>query len=105
MRTVVQGTKGTIILDNSSPSIILNKEHISDDPCFEGVNQQATNIHIGCAINSHNFAAEATDFCKSLLEGTPVVADAISGMSTAAICIGIVESFKTGEKVKIDYNV
>lgn len=104
MRTVVQGTKGTLILDNTSPYITLNKEHFSDDECFDGLSQQTLNIQIGCAINNHNFAAEATDFCTSLLNGTPVVADAISGMSTAAICMGIVKSFKTGEKVILDYN-
>lgn len=104
MRTVVQGTKGTLILDNSSPYITLNKEHFSDDAAFEGVNQQGVNIQIGCAINSHNFAAEATDFCKAILEGTPFVTSAESGLATAAVCIGIVESFKSGEKVKVDYS-
>lgn len=104
MRTVVQGTKGTLILDNSSPYITLNKEHFTDDEAFEGINQQGVNIQIGCAINSHNFAAEATDFCKAILEGTPFVTTAESGLATAAICIGIVESFKTGEKVKLDYS-
>ena len=41
----------------------------------------------------------------AILDGTPFVTTAESGLATAAICIGIVESFKTGEKVKLDYTV
>jgi len=104
MRTVVQGTKGTIILDNSSPYITLNLDHFSDDPAFEGVTQHNVNMQLGCAINSHNFADEAREFCQCLLDGKTIETSAISGLATAAVCIGIVESFKTGEKVKLDYS-
>ena len=44
------------------------------------------------------------DFCDAIYEVGKVVSDGINGASTAAICFDIVESFKTGNKVKVDYN-
>jgi len=104
MRTVVYGTKGTLVLDNGSSFMTLYKEQFTDFPEFNGFNQQGIGMQIGVAINSHNFAAEARDFCSCLLEGRPVTTDGREGASTVAVCTAIVESFKTGEKVTVDYN-
>ncbi len=105
MRTVIQGTKGTLILDNVNATISLFKEEFSD--CEElkaPISQQTVEMRIPIAINNHNFAAEVTDFCKCLLENRPVTTDGVQGASTVAVCTAIVESFKTGEKIKLDYN-
>lgn len=104
MRTVIEGTEGTLVLDNTSPYISLFKEHFTNDSEFANISQQTVEMRIECAINNHNFAAEATDFCSCLLANRPVTTSGVEGASTAAVCMAIVESFKTGEKVKVDYN-
>jgi len=104
MRTVVYGTKGTLVLDNSSSFMTLYKERFTDSAEFDGFNQQGIGLQIGVAINSHNFAAEARDFCSCLLDGRPVTTSGREGAATVAVCTAIVESFKTGEKITVDYN-
>ena len=105
MRTVIYGTKGTLIIDNVNPTISLFKEEFSDCKELQApVKQQTVEMKIPVAVNNHNFSAEVTDFCTCLLENRPVTTSGVEGASTVAVCLGIVESFKTGEKVKIDYN-
>ncbi len=104
MRTVIQGTKGTIILDNNSSQMSLFKETFTDDETLSKMNQQAIEIKIPVAINNHNFAAEATDFCMSILEDRPLTSPPTEGASTASVCIAITESFKSGKPIKVDYN-
>ena len=104
MRTCVYGTEGTLILDNSNPVMTLYKEHFTDQSGFADMNQQVLGIQIPVPVNNHNFAAEAQDFCNCLLEGRPVTTNGREGASTVAVCTAIVQSFKTGEKVTVDYN-
>lgn len=42
--------------------------------------------------------------CDALRAGTPVRCDGVEGASTVSVCTAIVESFKTGEKVTVDYD-
>jgi len=104
MRTVVQGTKGTIIVDDSLPYISLFEDHFSENPEFSKLAQRVVEMRIPVGVNTHNFAAEAQEFCDALLAGTPVRCNGIEGASTVSVCTAIVESFKTGEKVTVDYD-
>lgn len=104
MRSTLYGTKGTIIFDNTSPTISLFKAHFSDDPAFDGNAQRELEIKIPVQLNNHNFGGEVSDFCNCILEGKPVVTSGLEGASTVSVCLAIVESFKTGNKVTVDYD-
>ena len=104
MRTVVQGTKGTLIFDNSRPWISVYKEEFRGEESYLGARQQNIEMKIGCAVNNHNTQGEIGDFCRCLLEGRPVTTDGVEGASTVAVGLAIVESVETGKPVKVDYN-
>jgi predicted dehydrogenase len=104
MRTVLYGTKGTIIVDNTSPTLSLFKDEFSQEDEFKNRNQQRIELKIPIEINNHNFAAEVAEFCESILAGRPVATDGIEGASTVAACLAIVNSAKKEEKVKIKYD-
>lgn len=104
MRSVLYGTKGTIIFDNTSPYISLFKEEFTDNATFEDMDQQSMEIRIPVQINNHNLGGEIEDFCKCIAEGKPVVTSGVEGASTVSVCLSIVESFKTGKNIKVDYN-
>ena len=95
MRTVVYGTKGTIICDNTSPSITL---FVTDE---EGVTQDPQIIPV--EVNNHNAAKEFEVFADAILNDKPVITDAREGAKTVAVCLAIVESAKTGKVVKPNY--
>ena len=55
-------------------------------------------------VNNHNAVKEFEVFADAILNGKDVLTDAREGAKTVAVCLAIVESAKTGEKVKPDYN-
>ncbi len=95
MRTVIYGTKGTIICDNTSPTMTL---FVTDD---EGVTKEPQTIEI--QVNNHNAAKEFEVFADAIINDKPVITDAREGAKTVAVCLAIVESAKTGKPVNPDY--
>ncbi len=104
MRSALYGTKGTIIFDNSSPTISLFKEQFTDDPALAEKSQQTLEIKIPVPVNNHNVQGEVEDFCRAIHEGKPVPTPGWEGAATVSVCLAIVESFKTGNKVTVDYD-
>lgn len=96
MRTCIYGTKGTLICDNTSPTMAL---FTTDE---EGVVQPAQTIDV--EVNNHNAAKEFDVFADAILNDKPVVTDAREGAKTVAACLAIVEAAKTGKITKPDYN-
>lgn len=96
MRTVIYGTKGTLICDNTSPTMTL---FTTDE---EGVVLPAQTVDV--VVNNHNAAKEFEVFADAILNNKPVMTDAREGAKTVAVCLAIVESAKTGMPVKPDYN-
>lgn len=96
MRTVIYGTKGTIICDNTSPTMTLFT--VDED----GVTKEAETIEI--EVNNHNAAREFEVFAETILNDKPVKMDAREGAKTVAACLAIVEASTTGKIVKPDYN-
>lgn len=95
MRTVIYGTKGTIICDNTSPTMTLFKvgeDGLAHEPEI-----------IGVPVNSHNAAKEFKVFADTILSGKPVATDAVEGAKTVEVCRAIVESSVTGKIIKPDY--
>lgn len=105
MRSVLYGTEGTVIFDNTSSTVQLFKPGFSDDPVFDGADQRTIAIEIPVTLNNHNFQGEVTDFCNAIKENRPVVTDGVSGAKTVAVGKAIIESFTTGMPVKPDYSI
>ncbi len=96
MRTLIYGTKGTIICDNTSPTMQLftiGDDQMAHDPEI-----------IEIEVNNHNAAAEFRVFADAILGNTPVATDATEGAKTVEVCLAVVKSSKTGVPVKPDYN-
>ena len=96
MRTVIYGTKGTLICDNTSPSMTL---FTVDD---EQVTKEAETIPV--EVNNHNAVKEFEVFADAILNDKPVLTDAREGAKTVEVCLSIVEASKTGKTVKPNYN-
>ncbi len=97
MRTCIYGTKGTIICDNTSPTMTL---FTTDE---EGVVNEKPEI-IEIQVNNHNAAKEFEVFADAIINNKKVVTDAREGAKTVEVCRAIVESSKCGAPVKPDYN-
>ena len=96
MRSVFYGTKGTIICDNTSPTITL----FLDDGT-PGSYTAAQELPVN--VNNHNVTAEIDQFVNALVTGKPMPVSSMEGASTVAVCIASVESAKSGNTVTIQY--
>lgn len=96
MRTCIYGTKGTIICDNTSPTMTL---FTTDE---EGVVQEPQTIDV--KVNNHNAAKEFEVFADAIVNNRKVLTDAREGAKTVEVCLSIVESSETGKPVRPDYN-
>ncbi len=96
MRTVIYGTKGTIICDNTSPTMTLFE---TDE---NGRTKEAETIKV--ELNNHNAAKEFDVFADAILNNKPVITDAREGAKTVEVCLSIIESSKTGKIVRPNYN-
>lgn len=94
MRTVIYGTKGTLICDNTSPSMTL---FTADE---DGVTREPETIEV--EVNNHNATREFEAFADAILHGKPVLTDAREGAKTVEVCLSIVESSVTGKPVRPD---
>lgn len=99
MRTLVYGTKGTLIFDNKSETMSFFEVN-PEDP-----NHKAEEQILPVDINNHNAASEFKTFADHILNDTPVTTDVMEGAKTALACISIVESSeKDGASVNPDYS-
>ncbi len=95
MRTVLYGTKGTLICDNTSPTMTLFT-------AGEDGMAHAPEI-IGVEVNNHNAVREFEAFAEAVAGDAPVLTDAREGAKTVAVCHAIIESARTGKPVRPDY--
>lgn len=99
MRTCLYGTKGTIICDNTSPTIKLYQHCTTDDGEHK---YPAEEISVNIA--NHNVAAEIRDMCMAIINDTELECDVYEGSNTVAVGIAAVESAaKGGEPVAPRY--
>lgn len=103
MRTVLYGTKGTIITNNMDNYISLFKYEMADSERHEGIHPENVEVKLPVSVNNHNVAAEIEDFCKAILADEPIATNEFEGAATVAVCTSILESARTGEKVKVEY--
>ena len=97
MRTCIYGTKGTLICDNTSPTMTL---FTTDE---EGVVNEKPEI-IEIQVNNHNAVKELDVFADAIINNKKVLTDAREGAKTVEVCRAIVKSSECGTPVKPDYN-
>ena len=108
MRTVLYGSKGTIIVNNTDPYLTLYLDKIDDAPFAAGQLNESEKViehRIKVSINNHNVAAEHKQMLDSILNGKPLITTGREGARTVIVCRAVVESAKTGMPVKINYTV
>jgi predicted dehydrogenase len=98
MRTVINGTKGTIICDNTSDSIQICEENIYN------VTDKLEFSNIPVKVSSHNVQDELKDFVKYLDHNEQCPTDVYQGAKTVAFAMAAIESAETGLPVKLDYS-
>ena len=99
MRSVFYGTKGTIICDNTSPTIKLFEDNAELGKTYHDAPQD-----IEVVINNHNATEEIKMFVDALVEGRPMPIPSYEGANTVAVGIAAVESAaKGGEPVAPRY--
>lgn len=104
MRSVFYGSKGTVIVDNTSPELTLYRERLTGDPSIDEMLGQSTGIVLPVSINNHNTVAEIGEFIDSIENDKPVRTDGVQGASTVAACLAAVESARTGRAVSVSYD-
>lgn len=95
MRTVLYGTRGTLICDNTSPTMTLftvGDDEMAHEPEI-----------IPVEVNNHNAVREFESFAAAIREGQPVLTDAREGAKTVEVCRSIIESAASGKPVRPDY--
>ena len=96
MRTVLYGTRVTLICDNTSPTMTLFT--VGED----GMAGEAQTIDV--EVNNHNARLEFEAFAEAICSGGCVPTDAREGAKTVEVCLSIIESAKTGRPVCPNYD-
>ncbi len=91
MRTCLYGTKGTIICDNTAPTITVYKHAVTDNG-----EHMYPDTKIPVDINSHNVSAEVRDMALAILNDTKLECTVYEGANTVAVGIAAVESAAQG---------
>ena len=98
MRTVIYGTEGTIICDNTSDHIQISEKALRDSTGTMAF----TNIPV--AIANHNVTSELKDFVTSLEAGVPCATDVYQGTRTVAFAEAAIRSAQSGRPEAVDYD-
>lgn len=103
MRTVLYGTKGTIITDNTSPTLSLFVDSLEGITEIAGLKMKKIEHKIPVSINNHNFRSEVNDFCAVLNGEHPLEVTAWEGAATVAVCEAIIASAESGNPETVAY--
>lgn len=101
MRSAFYGTKGTIICDNTSPTITVFL--VGDGERIDGKRAYTVPQEIPVEINSHNITLEIDQFVDALASGDPLPVSSMEGAKTVAVCRAIVDSAHDHRIVKVSY--
>ena len=98
MRSVFYGTNGTIIVDNTSPTMTVFKQDV-----FPGMDKHSMPITVPVDINNHNATGEFKEFFDTIVNDLPVKTNVYEGANTIAACMAIMDSVECGKPVKPNY--
>ena len=100
MRSCFYGTKGTIICDNTSPTLQLFEAF--DENGNETDHTKVKELPV--EVNNHNITAEIDAFIDGITGKKDIIVTSLEGASSVAVCYATVESAaKGGEAVTIKY--
>ena len=109
MRTVLYGTKGTIIVDNTSPELTLFLEEINGAPFangqVKGISEKTVKHLIKVAIANHNTYEEHKSMISAIRDNKPIITTGREGARTVCVCRAVVQSAKEGKTIQIEYPV
>jgi len=94
MRTVIYGSKGTIIMDNKHDRINVTRVDVAD----------GMEVLIPVELNDHAADLEIDKFCDCILTNTPPDINGREGTKTVSVCVAIVKSAAEHKYVEVDYN-
>ena len=97
MRSSFYGTKGTVVCDNTSPSITFYNSQ-EENPA------ELEEREIEVDIANHNTFGEFRAFADAILNDKPIPTDALQGAKTIAACMAIVDSANERRTIAPDYN-
>ncbi len=103
MRTLLYGTKGTIVVDNTSTTMSLFLEKLGDVDTLAGASMKNIELKIPVSVKKHNVKEELEIFCGVLLDGAENTIPAEEGAATVAVCEALIRSTKTGNPEPITY--
>ena len=103
MRTVIYGTQGTLITDNTSPQISLYTSTFGELDSFMGKRMEEIEHRIPVRVDNHNFGDEIAEFCRCIETGTQPKISAEEGARAVAVCEAIIRSSATGNPEKVRY--
>lgn len=103
MRTVIYGTKGTLITDNTSPQISLYTSTFGELDSFMGKRMEEIEHRIPVRVDNHNFGDEIAEFCRCIETGSQPKISAEEGARAVAVCEAIIRSSATGNPEKVRY--
>ncbi|MBR3837546.1 MAG: Gfo/Idh/MocA family oxidoreductase [Clostridia bacterium] len=102
MRSCFYGTKGTIVCDNTSPTLQLFEN--LGGKAADGKKPDYTEAkEIPVEVNNHNIVAEIDAFVDALNGLKPMPVSSMEGASTVAVCRATVEAAKAGKTLPITY--
>ena len=99
MRTVLYGTNGTIICDNTSDHILVFDDHGEGDTW----RHESKAEKISAVVNNHNTKGEAQVFAEALLAGKDMPISSMEGAKTVAVASATVQSARENRPVIIKY--
>lgn len=105
MRTVLYGDKGTIVVNNTDPvlKLYLERENENSAEIDPNLYDHTVGHDIEVSVNNHNVRGEHEGFRATILENAPLLMTGKEGAKTVAVCCAVVESAKSGQAVKVDY--
>ena len=106
IRTLLYGTKGTIIMSAGDRHITLYLADFGFEKSDKilGTSQLYKNgIQIPVALGSHNTAAELEEFVDIIKNDKEVAVSAREGADTVAVCVAAIRSTETGLPVNVEY--
>lgn len=99
MRTVINGTRGTIICDNTSDILQISEEGIYD------TSGKLAFTQIPVYVSSHNVRSELEQFADCILKNVPCPTNEIQGLKTVAFAEAAILSNRTNQAQKVDYSL
>ena len=109
MRTVLYGSKGTIIVNNTDPELILFLEEIEGHPFaagqLEGIAEKQVKHILKVNINNHNVSAEHKQMIAAVKGDETLITTGREGARTVMVCRAVVEAANTGKAVEVKYTV